>query len=400
MNKKTPLKMAAALLLFGNAAFALDYTWNGSGNWNTTANWLSTSGTFPGSTNDNAFVGGGTGNLTINGGYSINNLTFTAGGRNITTTTTGSYNFVISGTLIKSSTLGNYIRDQNTAQLSLSVGQISQSNGILYLGDLNSLYALSVTNGVTLSAGSMLFNVDTDYSLGLVSTSGASAKVMSLINSTGAAYSRNVTVTGLDGTGTAVTINASGTAPSSGIHSVSLLVDTAGTHSTNAILADGSSGVLSLEKAGVGTQTLAGAGTYSGGTLVSAGTLVVAATGVLGSGDVTVSDNAVLTLQTALGLGDTADLILNSLSIVNLDFVGSDTIGMLSFDGGATFASIGTWGSLTSSAMWKSELFTGDGLINVTAVPEPGAIGLLALGLGFVLLKLRRPSLRKPSALS
>jgi autotransporter-associated beta strand protein len=61
-----------------------------------------------------------------------------------------------------------------------------------------------------------------------------------------------------------------------------------------------SSGALSLEKVGSGTQTLSGANTYGGSTIVTAGTLVVgngAGGGSIGGGAVTVASGATFTIN-------------------------------------------------------------------------------------------------------
>ena len=51
--------------------------------------------------------------------------------------------------------------------------------------------------------------------------------------------------------------------------------------------------------------------------------------------------------------------------MVTNSFSGTDTIGGLSFDGGATWQEAGTWGSSTSTAANKDSHFTGAGILNV-----------------------------------
>jgi hypothetical protein len=61
-------------------------------------------------------------------------------------------------------------------------------------------------------------------------------------------------------------------------------------------------------------------------------------------------------------------LILNTNTgspTVNLNYSGSSQIGMLSLDGGSTFAAGGTWGPVGSGAQHTSSRFTGTGLLNL-----------------------------------
>lgn len=109
--------------------------------------------------------------------------------------------------------------------------------------------------------------------------------------------------------------------------------------------------------------------------------------GALGTSNITVAGGGTLKLElgtTSNYLGDTATLTLNSTSVLNLAFTGTDTIGALSLNGGSTFSSIGTWGAVGSGAQFTSSLITGTGFLNVTAVPEPGTWAMLGLGLGFL----------------
>ena len=141
-------------------------------------------------------------------------------------------------------------------------------------------------------------------------------------------------------------------------------------------------GLTPLVKSGSGVLTLAGTNTYTGGTIISNGTLIAANDASLGLGNVSVMDGATLTLGMGLALtssyiSSSNDLILNGTPMVNLNYTGTDAIGGLSFDGGATFQAPGTWGSMTSGAANKTELLQGQGLLLVqTASLLPTMISL------------------------
>jgi len=144
-------------------------------------------------------------------------------------------------------------------------------------------------------------------------------------------------------------------------------------------------GVGAFTKQGAGTLTLNGANTYSGGTLVSAGTLVA---GSLGTGNVELASGATLTLNLATALGDLSLVTLDGpAAVMNLNFTGADTIGMLLVDG--TFVAAGTYTADQLNAMFSGQ-FSGTGSLTVSAVPEPSTVLLFGLGFGSVFLLRRR----------
>lgn len=154
----------------------------------------------------------------------------------------------------------------------------------------------------------------------------------------------------------------------------------------NIALSGNLSGTGDLLKTGDGVLTLSGTNSYLGDTEVLEGELVVAASDALGAGDLTVAPDAILTLQTPDSLDDSLFLSLASTSIVNLDFVGIDTIGGLSLDEGWSLAPAGIYGALSSGADYEFAMFQGTGFLHV--VPEPAAttalIGVCAIALALI----------------
>ena len=121
-------------------------------------------------------------------------------------------------------------------------------------------------------------------------------------------------------------------------------------------------GVVSVLKTGSGKWILTGNNTYSGDTVIEEGILSI----------------------TNAYLDDDSAVELSLGAVLDLDFVGSDTIGSLLLDDVEQTA--GTYGAIGSGATYESAYFTGSGLLNIAAgamgavavVPEPTA---LALGL-------------------
>jgi len=121
------------------------------------------------------------------------------------------------------------------------------------------------------------------------------------------------------------------------------------------------SGIGSLTKSGSGVLTLSAANTYTGGTVVSNGVLVGKASGCFGSRFVKVMNGAALTLTNSANcIGDSARLILNPSSVLNLNFTGADTVGGISLDGGVTWLPSGTYTAAALGASGSGSLTIGE----------------------------------------
>jgi len=133
-----------------------------------------------------------------------------------------------------------------------------------------------------------------------------------------------------------------------GTGQVGLFTSPTVTINSNATLTVGGTirGAYSLTKAGVGTLKLGGPNTYSGHTIVSAGTLSLGD----GSNSSELHDGKDLRIAAAAG------------AKVNLDFVGTDTVFAVLFDGVA--ADAGTWGAVgNGDADHTTNALTGSGLL-------------------------------------
>jgi len=169
------------------------------------------------------------------------------------------------------------------------------------------------------------------------------------------------------------TIEASGSIPefftgfSSGdvvIQGGGARLDTAGNTVTTAVPLTGAG---SLTKLGTGQASLNGNNTYSGNTIIQQGTLSFSFASINDASSVYIATDGFLNLNTS---GQT------------------DVITSLYFDGIAQ--AVGIWGASGSGAQFESPFITGNGFLSVTAVPEPGTIGLMILGGAGLFLVRRR----------
>ncbi|HVE15650.1 MAG TPA: PEP-CTERM sorting domain-containing protein, partial [Chthoniobacterales bacterium] len=138
-----------------------------------------------------------------------------------------------------------------------------------------------------------------------------------------------------------------------------------------------------------------GANTYVGPTVASEGILATGATGTFGTGSLTVAAGATVTIGNFTSISDTGDLIFDSGSTINLSFTGTEVIGSLLDSTTNTYIAPATYTAAQLNDFFHVTTFTGSGSLQVTAVPEPAAWGLIGLGLAFVSARSRLRRRRK-----
>ena len=130
------------------------------------------------------------------------------------------------------------------------------------------------------------------------------------------------------------------------------------------LVKDGTSGTLVL------TNTN---NNYTGGTRVNGGMVKAQTAGSLGSGDVTVTNGAVLELDNPAAMSSSANLfLLGTSNLVNLNYSGAQIVNTL-YINGAPCAS-GVWGAVGSSAANQSTAFSGSGILSVNPVVQTSQI--------------------------
>lgn len=333
------------------SAQATDFTAIAGGAWDAVGTWTSDPDGFPTATDNVVGVGTNGINVTVNGSQAANNFTIDSSGSasralNVLGGTGGA--LTINGVLTKSGGGDLTFRTSGTT-LALTVGSISLSSGNLFLGTSTNISANR--HLTSLSAGSTTVGTGSTLSL-FVGANSATATVAALtVNGTGAVNIRqgSTNVQNTSGTLQVASLTGTGTVQVTSVASTgstgTLAIASTSDASFAGVLANGSSGALSVTKSGSFTQTLSGASnTYSGGTTITEGTLLVTniSGSATGTGAVAVNGGT---------LGGTG-FIAGATTVTggNLAAGTDGTVGTLTFNGALDLA------GLTGSGQLKFDL--------------------------------------------
>ncbi|MDB6113041.1 MAG: hypothetical protein JWR69_4791 [Pedosphaera sp.] len=269
---------------------------------------------------------------------------------------------------------------------SMSVPALIGGPGLLRIGatassPLNGTVTLTGVNSYT---GGTVIEAPHTLQVSVSGNLGSPAGSLSFSNSLGRGYGTfnlngtNITIGSLNGAGGTVINNKSG--------SISTL--TIGSGDANGgvfqgVLANGA-GALALIKSGTGSLVLSGGNTYTSATLVAGGTLTFGSGGSGRSSSLQVNSGAVCRVVTPLALFSNAPtVVLAAGSQLYLTNGVNQSVGYLICDG--TIQPAGTWGSLSSLAVNKTDLFFGGtGVLTVAGTLDPPTLVTAASGNGVV----------------
>ena len=333
---------------------ASSLTWNGSGpdaNWGTGGNWVGA--VPPGFAGDSVtFTGSMNTSPNLEADYNVADVTFDGAAGSFTNGSTTGRTLTLSGPVINSSSNPQVftLAITNNGTPTIAGG----SAGITFAGPISGSGGLEVSGGTVTLAGTnnYLANTLIDSNATLKAGSGAALPYGSGVG--------NFSVSGtldLNGNNAAINgLSGAGIVDNTSTNPAVLSIGNADTTSTFAGVIQNAGTNLTLIKTGIGTLTLSGVNTYSGGTTVSNGTLFLQGSSTPTSGTVTSGPlgTGTLTLNggTLFGFGgSSAYTIANNVNVaaainIEVNAVGSTEIlnGNWSGSGNLTLIVNGTTG--------------------------------------------------------
>jgi autotransporter-associated beta strand protein len=310
-------------------------------------------------------LGAATGNLTANGGtldlagYSASVAALSGAAGTITSSSTAGIATLTTSFETVASTFSGVITGP--------IGLAKAGTGTLTLGGSNS-YA----GGTSIIGGKLVVGISNALPAATAVTFGGSSGTLDLAGN-------DQTVAGLASSG----LVANQVIGSSGASTVGTLTFAGGSGAASTFGGtiqdglDGGGGTTALAVAS-GTLTLTGSNIYSGGTSVSGGLLEITSASALPAGtSLTIGAGAGVVFDAGIGSGTGATAGLPSSALALSTGKASGTLNNLGTAGPASS------GTLPAAPLAVSPASGGSA---VAAVPEPGTLGLLAAGLGGVLL--------------
>lgn len=315
---------ATGLLVGAPVAQTATYIFNqtsGTSTWSTPSVWTP-SGPPPLSTDSITYAGATATSLDIQTSRAVDVISKVGTGR----IDIGNFSGTSVATLTVASVVGTtanfFFRNAGNGGVDASIGNINVSAGTTGFGVSTStgfgnlIRNVTVSGTTSISGGALQFNVSNTagnaYSLGHLSVTGGTVSLA--LRNADAGHTGVAQVSGLSGNGGAI---QAGVLANMSSNSVTLAITNAANFSSSTELRNSSAAngaVLSITKAGSGTQTLSGSNSYTGGTTVNAGTLLVTSTNGVGTGAVRVSEG-VLHVNALSGSG----AITNAVTITDGD---------------------------------------------------------------------------------
>lgn len=324
-NGRKGLAMMAGLagIVFGSisADAQTTYNWTATGAgtyaWSSTVPWSPSASPANGSSIVFNLTSGTNTTLNVETDRTVNLMTKTAGSQRWDIVNNGASPATLTATSLVGSA-ANFIFRNGSGGLSVTTQSLTVTSNQTFFGSTsdsaaNQFRGLTVTGTTTVNGtGSLLMNIvngsGNSYSLGLLDVSGSGLVTIANRPAATSVLTTTSTVSGLSGAGG--TIQATATGTNAGV-TANLVINNSANHSSATVLRDGIAfqpGVLTLTKAGSGTQTLSGSNTYSGGTTVTAGTLLITSTNGAGTGAVRIGEG-VLQVNALSGSGAIANAI-------------------------------------------------------------------------------------------
>jgi autotransporter-associated beta strand protein len=240
-----------------------------------------------------------------------------------------------------------------------------------------------------MGAGTLIISNMNDYIGGTVVSNGTLqlGKVNGFSGSSDMTISNNATVD-LNANSSAIgALNGNGTVDTVSGGAVVLTIGNNADSGTFSGTIKNTAGALGVAKANTGTETLAGANTYAGGTTVNAGVLRVANPAALGTGGVTNNLGTVLDVSTNIVVGSITGVGTvenNSTATINqLDILGTSAINGLIADGSGGMSVLVSGGTttFTLAGTYSGGTIVASGATlavqNVAPSPNPGTGGII-----------------------
>ena len=288
------------------------------------------------------------------------------------------------GTLNSSRTGGGF----TTTSVTLNGGTLIATT-LASAGSASGIGAGSAAADVVFGGGTLSHNVASAASTDRLFTIGNTNGLTATINSSAILAANTL---GFTGTG-ALAFGGSGA------RTLTLTGSNTGTNTFRPVIGDGDGGATALVKSDLGTWTLSGPNTYTGGTTLSAGTLKLSGSGTIGSGPLTLasgtldlggSSQSAGAVSASGGTVANGTLSASSLNVQNgllqLDFSAASSprsnivvlLQGVTLENGGSLSMKGAPGLVSTQSL--SSVTIGEGLAQIWNQPSGSTLNVLNLG--------------------